>query len=462
MVLARGPRYRLGGMTPSPPRRSPFRRAVPILALLVVIAIASLSLGPVLSARLAPTTTATASPAPATHLPARTAVPDPAPSFGTTGATGIQRKSAVADPARAATRLALKKRLDGIQEKYGIPGVSVTIIFPDGSQWVGTSGLADVAGEAPVTPDTAFAIASISKTYTAALIMALAEEDRLRLDAPLSTYLPGLRVDTSVTVRQLLDHTSGLDDYFYHGEIDAVLLGEPDRRWTELEALSYVGKPYFKPGRGWHYSNTNYLVLGLLAEWVGEAPLGEQLRTRFLEPFGLDRTFYQPTESTTGPVARGYRVQGAAPGAAPIDLTGDGEMVPFASVVTAAAGAGALAATSGDVARWARALYAGRVLEPASVRAMVDDAARTARYRAGVPYGLGVQVVDVANERTLGHSGRLLGFRSVVRHLQDAGFTIAVMTNQSRTDPAIIARALLKIAQAPVRDCPCLDVGRGR
>jgi len=460
-------------MTPSPSRRPP-RGALPILALLVVLAVATVSLGSVLSARLDSllpsatgtpvTSVASPSPAPASPTPAPTptVVPDPTPSFDPTGATGIQRQATVSDAARAATRLALKKRLDGIREKYGIPGVSVTIIFPDGSQWVGTSGLADVTGKVPVTPDTAFAIASITKTYTAALILALVEDGRLRLDAPLSTYLPGLRVDTSVTVRQLLDHTSGLRDYFFHRDIDGVLLGERDRRWTELEALSYVGKPYFKPGRGWHYSNTNYLVLGLLAEWVGEAPLAEQLRTRFLEPLGLAGTFYQPAEAATGPVARGYRFRGAAPGAAPIDLTGDGEMAPFASVVTAAAGAGAVAATSGDVARWARALYAGRVLAPASVRAMVDDAARTARYRPGVPYGLGVQVMDVAAQRTLGHSGRLLGFRSVVRHLPDTGFTIAVMTNQSRTDPAIIVRALLRIAQAPPRDCPCLDVGRGR
>ena len=132
-------------------------------------------------------------------------------------------------------------------------------------------------------------------------------------------------------------------------------------------------------------------------------------------------------------------------------------MVPFASVVTAAGGAGAMAGTASDMARWARALYGGGVLQAGSVQEMLDAVARTERYRPAVPYGLGVQLVDVAGKPSLGHSGRLLGFRSAVRYLPDSGLTIAVLTNQSRTDPGIILRALLKIALKPNRDCACTD-----
>ncbi len=193
----------------------------------------------------------------------------------------------------------------------------------------------------------------------------------------------------------------------------------------------------------------------MLAEAVGHASLADQLRTRFLDPLGLTRTYYQPTEAPRGPVARGYRFASTQVDEPAVNLSDGTEVVPFTSVVTAAAAAGGLAASASDIARWARALYAGGVLAPASVDAMVEDIARTAEYRPGLPYGLGVQAIEVGGRPTLGHSGRLLGFRSVVRWLPQDGVAIAVLTNQSRTDPGIIARALLKIALAPTGPCAC-------
>ena len=131
------------------------------------------------------------------------------------------------------------------------------------------SGVADIADGTPVTPDTAFALASVTKTFTSALILQMVEDGDVELDASVLEYLPGLRVDPKVTIRMLLDHTSGLRDYFFHPAIDRILTDHPDRIWSEAESFKYVGKPYFKPGRGWHYSNTNYLVLGMVAERVG-------------------------------------------------------------------------------------------------------------------------------------------------------------------------------------------------
>jgi CubicO group peptidase (beta-lactamase class C family) len=203
------------------------------------------------------------------------------------------------------TKVRLQSRLDILRERYAIPGISVAIVMPDGSSWRGVSGLADVEAKRPVTPSTGFAIASVSKTFTSALILSLAEEGRINLDAPVRVYLPKLKkVGAKVTVRQLLNHTSGLRDYFFHASIDHALLSDPDRRWNATEALRYVGKAYFKPGTGWHYSNTNYLVLGLLAEAVGHRPLGAQIRARFLKPLALDGTWYQPTEKAHGHCAR--------------------------------------------------------------------------------------------------------------------------------------------------------------
>jgi Beta-lactamase class C and other penicillin binding proteins len=343
-----------------------------------------------------------------------------------------------------ARRAALSAALDRLKATYGIPGISAAMTFADGSSWVGTTGLAVVAGHRAVTTSTAFAAGSISKTFTAALVMALAEEGRLALDSPVKTYLPKLVVNPAITVRELLDHTSGLDDFFSHPAIDKALLAHRARVWTAADSLRYVGKAYFKPGMGWHYSNTNYLVLGMLAEAVGRAPLADQLRQRFFDPLGLNHTIYQAVEHPRGPVAHGYRFSGPDPKLKGVDVSDGTAVVPFTSVVTAAGGAGSIATTASDLATWARALYGGGVLRPETVASMVDDAAVTTALKSSVPYGLGVQVVTIDGRPTLGHSGRLLGFRAVMRWLPDQGIAVVVMTNQGRTDPGLLIRDLLR------------------
>jgi D-alanyl-D-alanine carboxypeptidase len=352
-----------------------------------------------------------------------------------------------------ATLTALSHRLESLRATYGLPGVSAAILFADGTIWRGTSGLADVAAERAVTPDTEFAVASISKTFLAALILVLVEDGKVDLDTQVRSVLPKLAIDRSITVRQLLDHTSGLHDYFYDPAIDKALLADRERVWTTADALGYVGKPYFKPGKGWTYSNTNYLILGMVAEAIGQASVAEQLRARFLAPLGLDHTHYQGVEDPLGPMARAYRFEGPDLDLEAIPLTDGTDVVPFTSVVTAAGSAGSIASTAEDLVTWARALYGGRVLTPAMLVAMVADAGATAAFDPSIPYGLGVQVATIDGRPALGHSGRLLGSRTVVRWLPDEGIAIAVLTNQSRNDPNLVARALLRVVLGAPREC---------
>ena len=316
--------------------------------------------------------------------------------------------------------------------------------------------MADIGGKTPVTRQTSFAIASVSKTFTAALILALAEDGIVDLDAPVRQYLPALKkISVKVKVRHLLDHTSGLRDFFFHPSIDHLLLSRPDRRWSSAQALKYVGKPYAEPGKSWHYSNTNYLLLGMIAEVAGRKPLADQVRIRFLEPLGLDHTWYEPQDKAPADVAHGYRFTSTSTAAPAIDLSDGTPLVPFTSVVTAAGGAGGFASTARDLAHWAQALYGGRILRPEFLASMVDPST-TKALKSSIPYGYGTQVIDIDGVRTLGHSGRLLGFRSAMRYLPDQGISIAVVTNQSRTDPATIVRALLRVALTPVETtCMC-------
>jgi CubicO group peptidase (beta-lactamase class C family) len=382
--------------------------------------------------------------APSVQPSASTAAPSPSasPSAGPL--------PPIATPPSATPELSarLDATLERMRQRQGLPGISVTILFADGSRWTGTSGDANVAARTPVGDDTAFAVASISKTFTAAAVLQLVEKGRLTLDESVAGRLPGLRLDRRITVRMLLAHTSGLHDFFFHPAIDKALLAEPGRVWTPSRTLRYVAKPYFRPGRGWHYSNTNFLVLGLLVEQVTGRTLAADVRARFLEPLGLDATYTQATEKPRGPISHGYRFTAGAARARPIDLSDGSVVMPFRSVVTAAAGAGSIASSSPDIAAWARALYGGDVLAPESLALMVDPTG-SRRFKPRVPYGLGTQAVTIDGRRAVGHSGRFLGFQSVMRWLPDQQLAIVVLTNQSRRDPGVFARQLLRVVLGP-------------
>ena len=271
---------------------------------------------------------------------------------------------------------------------------------------------------------------------------------------PARQYVPEAAIDKRITVRQLLDHTSGLDDFFLHPPIDKALLAERDAFWSVRRTLRYVGKPYFPPGRGWHYSNTNYVYLGLIAERVTGVPLAIELRQRFLVPHDLDETWYQAVEKPIGP---------ARPRVPVCRLEADGTAD---RPVGQAAGRAVPVGRHGVRAGPARSppprptLHAGRgsstagtILGPEMTAQMLDGVAGTAGYRPRVPYGLGVQAFPIGGRLAVGHSGRLLGFRSAVRHLPNDGVTIAVLTNQSRADPSVIVADLLSIVFEPEPPC---------
>jgi D-alanyl-D-alanine carboxypeptidase len=385
-------------------------------------------------------------PTPGTSIAAPSVAPQPTPTAPSVAGPGVISDGPSATPWLAA---ALDARLERWRLKHGAPGVSVAIVFADGSVWTGASGLADVKTGRAVTPDTAFSVASVSKTFTAALVLDLAADGRLRLDGKARSYVPDVPIDPRITVRQLLDHMSGLRDFYMDRRIDKALLADRGRTWDATMSLRYLDKPAAKPGTVWRYSNTNYLVLGLIAEKVGRAPVAKQLRERYLAPLGLDHTWYQAVERARAPVAHAYRFTGAKPSLRPIDLSDRTTVVPFTSVVTASGAAGSIASTAEDLAHWVGALYGGEALDASSRTAMIVDVSATAPYHPRVPYGLGVQAFDIAGRPTLGHSGRFVGTRAAARWLPTEHIAIAVVTNQSRSDPAPLVADLLAIVLPP-------------
>jgi len=352
---------------------------------------------------------------------------------------------------QAAARL--QAVLDGFRAQESSPGLSATILFPDGTSWTGVSGMAEIVARRPVTPETAFPIASISKTFLAALVLELSGEGAFELDEPAALLLPDLELDPAITVRMLLDHTSGLRDFFEHRLIDRALQDEPSVWWSPTRALGYMEAPYFPPGTGSHYSNTNYLLLGMLAERATGRKLADQLRDRFLDPLALGSAWYQDAERPRAPLAHGYRLTGLAPNLGRQDLDDGTGVAPFRSVVTAAGGAGGLAADSLDVARWARALYGGDAIDSRSLAIMLSGVDHVATYQPTVPYGLGVQAVIIDGHRTFGHSGRFLGFRAAMRWLPDESLAIAVLSNQSRSDLGPLTASLLRVVLPSLAPC---------
>jgi D-alanyl-D-alanine carboxypeptidase len=366
-------------------------------------------------------------------------------------------------PASSATAVStarLDRALASARAKHAIPGISATIAFADGSSWTGVAGYADVARKRLVEPDTVFAAASVSKTFTAALVLALVEDGRLALGDRVHEIVPGLptnKIPTATTIGMLLDHTSGIYDYYLHPKINAVLLADRDHRWTTGQVLRYVGKPYFKPGTDWRYSNTNYYLLGLVAERITGRSLAAELHARFLEPFALEHTTVQGYEEANGPGVNAYRFSSAAKAAKPIAL-GDGSgIVPFTSVVTASGAAGSIASTSADLARWGQALYGGEVLDDGTLALMLASVDGTSSYEPSIPYGYGVQRVTVLGHEAYGHSGRFIGARALVRYLPDAGLAIAVLANTSRTDLRPVLGSLVK---ATLPAIPRVDQGQ--
>jgi D-alanyl-D-alanine carboxypeptidase len=374
------------------------------------------------------------------------ATPTPVPSG--TAPLGAPNIPLPATPGPAPLPVAqLQARLKSIRAKYNLPGVSVTIIWPDGRTWTGVSGWADVGHKVKIVPGTAFSVGSVSKTFIATLILELVQEHKLSLDDRVKRWLPTARVSPQVTVRQLLNHTSGLYDFFENPKIDKALLAHPRQVWTAALALSYMSKPYCAPGTCWVYSNSNYVLLGQIAAMAGGDTPTDMLRQRFFDPLGMSRTFVQGVEPARGTVATAYRLSGTVSTRRMISLADGTGIAPFTSVVTAAGTAGDIAASSGDLARWARALYGGHVLSPASLAQMLDTSA-SRHVHAATPYGFAVSTISLGGRMTYGHNGRLIGSRASIRYLPATGFTVAVVTNQDVIGPDVFGTSLINIAIA--------------
>lgn len=309
--------------------------------------------------------------------------------------------------------------VDASRERIPSPGLSVAVRLSSGETWTGVSGLASLVPEAPVAPETAFAVASISKTFVTAVILQLADEGLLSLDDPLSDFLPDFPRARRITLRHLLAHTSGVYNFFEHPRYVQEVFSDRTRRWRFEEILGFVAAPYCSPGACFHYSNTNFVLLGRVAEEVTGAPLHAEIRERFLDPLGLEHTLFQPDEATPRDAAHGH----LASSGGFVDHTGSSLVIPHLSAVTVAWAAGAMASTPSDLSRWADALYGGQLLSAELTAEMMD-------YRLDDEYGLGMRTRVFDGYRAVGHLGGIRGFENAMWYFPDTDVTIVVSANR--------------------------------
>ena len=322
--------------------------------------------------------------------------------------------------------------LDSIAGAGTVPGMAIGVAFSNGESFGLATGFADTALDTRLRPDDLLLAGSVGKTYVAAVALQLVREGRLRLDEPIATYLggepwfPRLPNGRAITVRMLMNHTSGLVRYEFKDAFTRDLTAAPDRSWQPHELVAYIlDEPApFEAGAGWDYSDTNYIVLGMIIERVGGRPLNEQIRTRLLEPLRLRRTV-----ASTSRVIPGL-VQGYAGPDNPFGGT-DAMIVNgrFAINPQFEWAGGGYATSAHDLARWAAALYGGTVVDSTLMPQMLDGV--PARLGGGATYGLGVIIRPTPLGPAYGHSGFFPGYLTEVRYFPEHGVAVAFQVNTS-------------------------------
>ncbi len=338
--------------------------------------------------------------------------------------TGGTERYLAADPtlpARLQSALDVTIAKTSVRGKHG---VSASVIVPGMSQWEGSAG--ESYSGVPMTNAMQFEIASNTKTMVATLILKLQEEGKLSINDPLHYWFPSYpNIDSNITIKQLLDHSSGIFDYVNDDGTGAVISDmyfvHPEKQWTAEEIIqNYVGKANFAAGTSYRYSNTNFLLLGMIAEKADGVELGKNLRTRFFDPLALTQTYAGWRDSVPAPYSHNWLDIAIEPNPF-TDLGG----IEKTAQLTGCRGAGGVVSTPHDLARWAKNLYEGHILNKASLASML----KMNNWPGGGTYGLGAFSVPYYTKTFYGHNGHLPGFLTDMFNMPKDSVTVVVYLN---------------------------------
>lgn len=343
----------------------------------------------------------------------------------------------------AQDRLAPVGMVDACEAQFRRGGVGLSVAVVKGGRTVFRRGFGTTAvtDGAPVDEHTRFAIGSITKQFTAACVLLLAEDGKLAPTDAVARWYPELTKATDITLLDLMNHVSGYPDYYPLDYVDARMREpiEPD----ELLRRYAGGALDFAPRTRWSYSNTGYVLLGRIVEKVSGQPFGAFLRARILEPLEMNDTLYEPTGSEPS-LARGH-VSFALGEPEPCTPEGRGWI----------GAAGAMWSSADDLAKWFAASMAGRLLSPESQASMTSP--RTLTDGRLVDYGCGIAIGVIGERRSWGHDGAVDGFRASSLAIPSLGTAVVVLANLD-AGAGDLSKTLLELATAGAAPQSPIDV----
>src|SRR5580658_9102689 len=327
----------------------------------------------------------------------------------------------VVDTIDPALRAKIDRIADGVMKQHDIPSASIAVVDHGKLVFTHAYGLAHVDPPKSATPAMRYSIGSISKQFTAAAILLLQEQKKLSLDDAVGKYVPGLTRGNEVTIRQILSHTSGYQDYWPEDYLMTPMM-QPETAQQILD--TWAKKPLdFEPGTKWQYSNTNFVIAGEIVEKVSGEKLFDFLGQHIFHPLGMKSAWNSDEIKLTSPDATPY-VRNAL---GPLRLAPkEGRGWMFA--------AGELAMTAHDLALWDESLLSQSLLSPESYKTMFTEV--KLKNGKGTHYGLGVDVRERDGHRSIEHTGEVSGFVADNVVLIDDGAAVVVLTNQDAVDAA--------------------------
>jgi D-alanyl-D-alanine carboxypeptidase len=329
-------------------------------------------------------------------------------------------------PTRAGpTRAAKLQRIVRGLVAAGAPGALAVVRAPAGTRGA-AAGFAQLRPRARMRTSDRFRIASVTKTFVATVVLQLEAEGRLDIDDSVERWLPGLVPNgSSITLRRLLNHTSGLPEFTDEETLTRALIADPGRQWSphELLSIAFSRPALFPPGTSWRYTNTNYVLLGLVIEAAGGRTVEQELHERIVGPRRLGATSFPGGTAIDGGFAHGYI--GPHPGL-PIPR---GTLLDISSILNPsyAWGAGNMVSNAPDLTRFFAALLQGRLLPAAQLAEMRAGSA------ANRDYGLGLRMTETSCGRAIGHEGEFPGYRNAVLSTPNGRRVAVAMVNIDTT-----------------------------
>ena len=339
--------------------------------------------------------------------------------------------------------LALRGAVEAMGKEFLLPGAMVLLRTPQGD-FVFGYGSTELGGTTPPRADTYFRVASNTKTMTAAVVVLLAQEGKLRFDDMVSRYVQGVPNGDDITISELLKMRSGLPSYTEAPELTESLDHDPTRVWTPQEVLAIAFKrpPLFAPGTEFNYCNTNYVLLGLIVEQVEGQPLGRVFQDRLFGPLGMKNTLLPASTANTipAPYSHGYLYGSSSYAMSdtsyPADLQATartGTLKPNDDTwqnPSYATAAGGVISTADDLATWMRALVGGKVLGADYQRQWLESPEPQDPGNPGGPkYGYGISVITFGPNRIYFHGGEMPGYNSFMGYDPVNDVTLVVWTN---------------------------------